>query len=124
MDFYSIPPERLPEGAQFYHGVSVITVAIAEDIWEEDFDSIWYMEQLTGPRTYAIHIYKEEREYINSYGEDDDDIVFIPDEELFDDIDFEDDEQEEECDWVIDQFDDCVIQIDPDQSISWYRGEY
>lgn len=110
MNFYSIPPERLPEGAQFYHGVSVITIAIAEDIWEEDFDSIWYMEQLTGPRPYAIHIYKEER----SYGED---IVFIPD----DDIDFE---EEEECDWVLDQFDDCVIQIDPDQSISWYRGEY
>lgn len=124
MDFYSIPTERPPEGAQFYHGVSVIAVAIAEDIWEEDFDSIWYMEQLTGPRPYVIYIYKEEREYINSYGEDDDDIVFIPDEELFDDIDFEDDEQEGECDWVIDQFDDCVIQIDPDQSISWYRGEY
>jgi hypothetical protein len=65
------------------------------------------MEQLTGPRPYVIHIYKEEREYINSYGKDDDDI-----------------EQEEECDWVIDQFDDCVIQIDSDQSISWYRGEY
>lgn len=112
MDFYSIPPEKLPEGAQFYHGIFVITIAIAEDIWEEDFDSIWYMQQLTGPRPYAIHIYKEEREYINSY------------EELFDDIDFEDDEQEEECDWVIDHFDDCVIQIDPDQSISWYREEY
>lgn len=124
MDFYSIPPEKLPEGAQFYHGIFVITIAIAEDIWEEDFDSIWYMEQLTGPRPYAIHIYKEEREYINSYGEDDDDIVFIPDEELLDDIDFEDDEQEEECDWVIDHFDDCVIRINPDQSISWYREEY
>ena len=120
MDFYSIPLER----SQFYYGVSVITIAIAEDIWEEDFDSVWYMEQLTGPRPYVIHIYKEEREYINSYGEDDDDIVFISDEELFDDIDFEDDKQEEEYDWIIDQFDDCVIQIDADQSISWYRGEY
>ena len=52
------------------------------------------MEQLTGPRPYVIYIYKEEREYINSYEEDD--IVFIPDEELFNDIDFENDEQEEE----------------------------
>ena len=80
------------------------------------------MEQLTGPRPYVIYIYKEEREYINSYEEDD--IVFIPDEELFNDIDFEDDEQEEEYDWIIDQFDDCVIQINPDQSVSWYKGEY
>ena len=76
MNFYSIPPERLPEGAQFYHNVSVITIAIAEDIWEENFDSIWYMEQLTGPKPYVIYIYKEEREYINSYEEDDNDIIF------------------------------------------------
>lgn len=82
------------------------------------------MEQLTGPRPYVIYIYKEEREYINSYGGDDDDIIFISDEEPFNDIDFEDDEQEKECDWVIDQFDDCVIQINPDQSISWYKEEY
>ena len=122
MDFYSIPPEKLPEGAQFYHNISIIAIAIAEDIWEENFDSIWYMEQLTGPRPYVIYIYKKESEYINSYEEDD--IVFIPDEELFNDIDFEDDEQEEEYDWIIDQFDNCVIQINPDQSVSWYKGEY
>lgn len=124
MDFYSIPPERLPEGAQFYHNVSVITIAIAEDIWEENFDSIWYMEQLTSPKPYVIYIYKEDREYINNYEEDDNDIIFISDEELFDNIAFEDEKQEEECDWIIDQFDNCVIQINPDQSISWYIGGY
>ena len=82
------------------------------------------MEQLTGLKPYVIYIYKEEREYINSYEEDDNDIIFIPDEELFDNIDFEDEKQEEDCDWIIDQFDNCIIQINPDQSISWYIGEY
>ena len=82
------------------------------------------MEQLTSPKPYVIYIYKEDREYINNYEEDDNDIIFISDEELFDNIAFEDEKQEEECDWIIDQFDNCVIQINPDQSISWYIGEY
>lgn len=120
MDFYNIPSKKLPEGTQFYYGISIITIAIAEDIWEEDVDSIWYMEQLTSQEPYAIHIYKEKREYINNYEEDDD----ILDEELFNNINFEDNEQEEECNWVINQFDNCIIQIDPDQSISWYKKEY
>ena len=67
MDFYNIPSKKLPEGTQFYYGISIITIAIAEDIWEEDVDSIWYMEQLTSQEPYAIHIYKEKREYINKY---------------------------------------------------------
>ena len=55
----------LAEGAQFYHNVTVIVISVAEDIWDEDFDSIWYLDQLTAPESKAILFFKEEREIIN-----------------------------------------------------------
>ena len=40
MNFCDIPAEAFPKGAQFYHNVTVIVFSVAEDIWDEDFDSI------------------------------------------------------------------------------------
>ena len=61
MNFCDIPAK----GAQFYHNVTVIVFSVAEDIWDEDFDSIWYLDQLTAPESKAILFFKEEREVIN-----------------------------------------------------------
>ena len=94
MNFYDIPTE----GAQFYHNVTVIVVSVAEDIWDEDFDSIWYLDQLTAPEPKAILFFKEEREIIN------------------------DDEQE--CDWLLDYYENCIVEVDPDGTVSWYEGEF
>ena len=49
MNFCDSLAEAFPEGAQLYHNVTVIVVSVAEDIWDENFDSIWYLDQLTAP---------------------------------------------------------------------------
>ena len=91
----------LAEGAQFYHNVTVIVISVAEDIWDEDFDSIWYLDQLTAPESKAILFFKEEREIIN------------------DDCD-----DEQECDWLLDYYENCIVEVDPDGTVSWYEGEF
>lgn len=50
----------------FYFGVTVDVIVVAAARWEEDFDSIWYLDE-GSPR--AFYIYKED---------------FIPDGCLFD----------------------------------------
>lgn len=99
MNFCNIP--AFPKGAQFYHNVTVIVFSIAEDIWDEDFDSIWYLDQLTAPESKAILFFKEEREIIN------------------DDCD-----DEQECDWLLDYYENCIVEVDPDGTVSWYEGEF
>lgn len=59
MNFCDIPAEAFPKGAQFYHNVIVMVFSVAEDIWNEDFDSIWYLDQLTAPKSKAILFLKE-----------------------------------------------------------------
>lgn len=95
MNFCDIPAE----GAQFYHNVIVIVVSVAEDIWDEDFDSIWYLDQLTAPKPKAILFFKEGREIIN-------------------------DADEQECDWLLDYYENCIVEIDPNGTVSWYEGEF
>ena len=85
----------LAEGAQFYHNVTVIVISVAEDIWDEDFDSIWYLDQLTAPESKAILFFKEEREIIN-----------------------------DDCDWLLDYYENCIVEVDPDGTVSWYEGEF
>lgn len=101
MNFCYIPAEAFPKGAQFYHNVTVIVFSVAEDIWDEDFDSIWYLDQLTAPESKAILFFKEEREIIN------------------DDCD-----DEQECDWLLDYYENCIVEVDPDGTVSWYEGEF
>ena len=60
MNFCDIPAEAFPEGAQFYHNVTVIVVSVAEDIWDEDFDSIWYLDQLTAQNQKQSYSSKKE----------------------------------------------------------------
>lgn len=98
MNFCNIPAE----GAQFYHNVTVIVVSVAEDIWDEDFDSIWYLDQLTAPESKAILFFKEEREIINDA-----------------DVDCDD---EQECDWLLDYYENCIVKVDPDGTVSWYES--
>ena len=96
--------DSLAEGAQFYHNVTVIVISVAEDIWDEDFDSIWYLDQLTAPEPKAILFLKEEREIINDA-----------------DVDCDD---EQECDWLLDYYENCIVEVDPDGTVSWYEGEF
>lgn len=103
MNFCDIPAE----GAQFYHNVTVIVFSIAEDIWDEDFDSIWYLDQLTAPESKAILFFKEEREIIND-----------TDVDIFYDCD------EQECDWLLDYYENCIVEVDPDGTISWYEENF
>lgn len=98
MNFHNSLAEAFSEGAQFYHNVTVIVISVAEDIWDEDFDSIWYLDQLTAPESKAILFFKEEREVIN------------------------DDEQE--YDWLLDYYENCIVEVDPDGTVSWYEGEF
>lgn len=77
-----------------YHNVTVIVISVAEDIWDEDFDSIWYLDQLTAPESKAILFFKEEREVIN------------------------------DIDWLLDYYENCIVEVDPDGTVSWYEGEY
>lgn len=93
--------EAFPKGAQFYHNVTVIVFSVAEDIWDEDFDSIWYLDQLTAPESKAILFFKEEREIINDAFYD-----------------------EQECDWSLDYYENCIVEVDPDGTVSWYEGEF
>lgn len=90
MNFCDIPAEA----SQFYHNVTVIVFSIAEDIWDEDFDSIWYLDQLTAPESKAILFFKEEREIIN------------------------------DADWLLDYYENCIVEVDPDGTVSWYEGEF
>lgn len=108
MNFCDIPAKAFPEGAQFYHNVTVIVVSVAEDIWDEDFDSIWYLDQLTAPDPKAILFFKEEREIIND-----------ADVDVFYDCD-----DEQECDWLLDYYENCIVEVDPDGTVSWYEGEF
>ena len=96
MNFCDIPAEAFPKGAQFYHNVTVIVFSVAEDIWDEDFDSIWYLDQLTAPESKAILFFKEEREIIN----------------------------DADVDWLLDYYENCIVEVDPDGTVSWYEGEY
>lgn len=96
MNFCDIPAEAFPKGAQFYHNVTVIVFSVAEDIWDEDFDSIWYLDQLTAPESKAILFFKEEREIIN----------------------------DADCDWLLDYYENCIVEVDPDGTVSWYEGEF
>lgn len=107
MNFCDIPAEAFPKGAQFYHNVTVIVFSIAEDIWDEDFDSIWYLDQLTAPESKAILFFKEEREIIND-----------TDVDIFYDCD------EQECDWLLDYYENCIVEVDPDGTISWYEENF
>ena len=108
MNFCDMPTEAFPEGAQFYHNATVIVFAVAEDIWDEDFDSIWYLDQLTIPEPKAILFFKEEREVINDA-----------------DVDaFQACDDEQECDWLLDYYENCVVEVDPDGTVSWYEGEF
>lgn len=91
--------DSLAEGAQFYHNVTVIVISVAEDIWDEDFDSIWYLDQLTAPEPKAILFLKEEREIINDADVD----VFY--------------------DWLLDYYENCIVEVDPDGTVLWYEGE-
>lgn len=102
MNFHGIPAETFPEGAQFYHNVTVIVFAVAEDVWDEDFDSIWYLDQLTAPDPKAILFYQEKIEFINDDNDDDD----------------------EECEWLLDYYENCIVEIDPNGTVSWYEGEF
>ena len=102
MNFRDSLVEAFPEGAQFYHNVTVIVISVAEDIWDEDFDSIWYLDQLTAPEPKAILFFKEEREIINNADCDD----------------------EQECDWLLDYYENCIVEVDPDGTVSWYEGEF
>lgn len=95
MNFYDIPAEAFPKDAQFYHNVTVIVFSVAEDIWDEDFDSIWYLDQLTAPESKAILFFKEKREIIN-----------------------------EADDWLLDYYENCIVEVDPDGTVSWYEGEF
>lgn len=72
------------------HNVTVIVISVAEDIWDEDFDSIWYLDQLTAPEPKAILFLKEEREIIND-------------------------------DWLLDYYENCIVEVDPDGTVSWYE---
>ncbi len=94
MNFCDIPAEAFPKGAQFYHNVTVIVFSVAEDIWDEDFDSIWYLDQLTAPESKAILFFKEEREIID------------------------------DADWLLDYYENCIVEVDPDGTVSWYEGEF
>lgn len=33
MNFYDIPEDAFPQGAQFFHHVTVVSIAIADDAW-------------------------------------------------------------------------------------------
>lgn len=96
MNFRDSLAEAFPEGAQFYHNVTVIVISVAEDIWDEDFDSIWYLDQLTAPESKAILFFKEEREVIN----------------------------DTDVDWLLDYYENCIVEVDPDGTVSWYEGEF
>ena len=74
----------------------------------EDFDSIWYLDQLTAPESKAILFFKEEREIIND-----------ADVDVFYDCD-----DEQECDWLLDYYENCIVEVDPDGTVSWYEGEF
>lgn len=105
MNFCDISAEAFPKDAQFYHNVTVIVFSVAEDIWDEDFDSIWYLDQLTALESKAILFFKEEREVIN-------------------DADVDDCDDEQECDWLLDYYENCIVEVDPDGTVSWYEGEF
>lgn len=92
--------------SQFYHNVTVISFAIAEDIWNEKFNSIWYLDQLTSAQPRAIQFYQEKRETLNQ-----------------EDIDFSSGEEDDDYDWILNYYEDCVIEINPKGVISWYEGE-
>lgn len=74
-----------------YHHITVIFIAIADDLWEWNYDSIWYLNELMGPKHQVIKFYKQAR----------------------------DDEQ----DYAINAFDDCMISIYDDQTIDWHFEE-
>ena len=37
---------------------------------------------------------------------------------------FYDCDDEQECDWLLDYYENCVVEVDPDGTISWYEGEF
>lgn len=77
-----------------YHHITVVFIAIADDLWEWDYDSIWYLNELMEPKHQVIKFHKESRDYLY-----------------------------EEQDYEIDAFDDCMIRIYDNQTIDWHPEE-
>lgn len=106
MNFYDIPEDAFPQGAQFFHHVTVASIAIADDVWSMDCDTVWYLERLMDPKPFALFCYQEEREHLNA---DNLDILLMTG------------EASDLCDWALDEYyEDCVIELDPDGTITCY----
>lgn len=93
MNFFDIKPSSLPEGAQYFFNILVITIAVTPEIWEElignlSIQHIWYAEDLTAPEPQAICLYQEE-------------------------------EMEEDCDFEIAMYPHRVVEL-YNNDIAWY----
>lgn len=97
----------------YYHSVKVILIAIADDIWDEDFEEIWDLSQLTDWEPVAICLYKETREELNEL-----DFYYDPDdEECYTSL------KEEDVDYIIEAYEDCTIAVNDDYEITWFSNE-
>lgn len=74
----------------FYHNVTVIAFAIAEDMWNQDFESIWYLNQITDLEPRAFLFYKEKRSALDG------------------------------DDWELDYYDNCIVEICENGEIWWF----
>ena len=104
MEYYE---EAFPQDAQFYHNVTVIDVAIARDIWNADFDTVWYLERLTALRPMIFSFHQEERDIIDQV-----------------DVDISLNDEDNNNDWILDYYENCIVKIDPDGTITWYEDEF
>lgn len=105
MNFYDIPEDAFPQGAQFFHHVTVVSITIADDVWNMDCDTVWYLERIMDPKPFALFCYQEERECLNA---DNLDILLMTG------------EASDLCDWALEYYEDCVIELDPDGTITCY----
>lgn len=94
----------------YYHNVKVVLIAIADDIWDEDFEEIWDLSQLTDWEPIAICLYKETREELNE-------LDFYDEEECYTSL------KEEDVDYVIEIYENCIIEINNNYEVIWFSNE-
>lgn len=93
MCFFDENPLNMPFDAQYYFNVCVINIAVRRSLGGE-FEDIWDLSEITGPRPYVIHIFLDEEDT------------------------FEDDRK-----WDIEMMHHCIVEVSDSLGVSFYVSE-
>ncbi|MCM1323963.1 MAG: hypothetical protein NC218_07365 [Acetobacter sp.] len=68
MNIFNLDPTSMPKDAEYYFNILVINIAVRESLQddkEEFYTDIWYIEHITDPRPYIVHVYAEEDDFFD-----------------------------------------------------------